>query len=208
MWGKPEDGHASDKTLKTTLWSEIAQLLAQSGVQPGASISMADAALVTADHRAALRDPLCITRFPATSSAWARVLAEAVAHNPWEVGGGLAQTPPTKHRPGTFSTGAEEEVTLDGKTSRAVVVHSRSQDQRRQPHLERELQASEATREATVREAARHEDCCHADAEAAAAKLRALQSADHGVDVAGTERPTSGPGRPSSTRPRVGKALR
>jgi len=59
-----------------------------------------------------------------------------------------------------------------------------------------------------VREAARHEYGCHADAEAAAAKLRALQSAYHGVDVAGKERPTSGPGRPSSTRPRVVKALR
>ena len=27
IWGKPEDGTASDKTLKTTLLSEIAQLL-------------------------------------------------------------------------------------------------------------------------------------------------------------------------------------
>ena len=34
-----------------------------------------------------------------------------------------------------------------------------------------------------MREAARHEYGCHADAEAAAAKLRALQSAYHGVDV-------------------------
>jgi transposase len=29
MWGQPADGNASDQTLKTTLWSEIAQLLAQ-----------------------------------------------------------------------------------------------------------------------------------------------------------------------------------
>ena len=36
IWGKPEDGNASDKTRNTTLWSEIAQLLAQYGVQPGA----------------------------------------------------------------------------------------------------------------------------------------------------------------------------
>src|ERR671934_369127 len=36
IWGKPEDGNASDKTLKTTLLSEIAQLLAHYGVQPGA----------------------------------------------------------------------------------------------------------------------------------------------------------------------------
>ena len=56
VWGKPEDGNASDKTLNTTLLSEIAQLLAQYGVQPGAYIYIADAALVTEDNLAALRD--------------------------------------------------------------------------------------------------------------------------------------------------------
>ena len=65
IWGKPEDGNASDKTLNTTLLSEIAQLLAQYGVQPGAYIYIADAALVTADNLTALRDTLFITRLPA-----------------------------------------------------------------------------------------------------------------------------------------------
>jgi len=66
MWGKPEDGNASDKTLNATLLSEITQRLACYGVQPGAYISIADAALVTADNLAALRDTLFITRLPAT----------------------------------------------------------------------------------------------------------------------------------------------
>jgi transposase len=44
IWGKPEDGNASDKTLNTTLLSEIAQRLAQHGVAPGAYIYIADAA--------------------------------------------------------------------------------------------------------------------------------------------------------------------
>jgi hypothetical protein len=102
IWGKPEEGHASDKSLTTTLLSELAQLLAPYGVQPGAYSSIADAALGTADRLAALRATLFITRLPATYSAWARVIAEAGAHNHWEVGGVLAQTPPPKHRPGTF----------------------------------------------------------------------------------------------------------
>jgi transposase len=208
MWGKPEDGNASAKTLNTTLWSEIAQLLARYGVQPGAYIDMADAALVTEDNLAALRDTWFITRFPATSSECGRVIAEAVAHNRWEEVGVLAQTPPTKHRPGTFDTVAEGGVTLYGKAYRAVVVHSSSQDQRRQQPLEREFQASYATLEASVREAARQAYCCHADAAAAAAQLRALQSAYHGVEVGVEERPKYGPGRPSSKQPRVVKALR
>jgi len=68
IWGKPEDGNASDKTLNTTLLSEIAQLLAHHGVAPGAYIYIADAALVTEDNLAALGDTLFITRLPATYS--------------------------------------------------------------------------------------------------------------------------------------------
>src|ERR687891_2127202 len=60
IWGKPEDGNASDKTLNTTLLSEIAQILARHGVGPGAYISIADAALVTADHLTALGDTFFI----------------------------------------------------------------------------------------------------------------------------------------------------
>jgi len=208
IWGKPEDGNASDKTLNTTLLSEIAQLLAQYGVQPGAYIYIADAALVTEANLAALRDTLFITRLPATYSECGRVIAEAVAHNHWEEVGVLAQTSPTRRRPATCYKVSEGEVTLYGTTYRAVVVHSSSQDQRRQQHLAHEIQASYTTLEATVREAARQEYFCHADAEAAAAKLRTLQSAYHGVDVAVKECPTYGPGRPSLKQPRVVKALR
>jgi transposase len=89
-----------------------------------------------------------------------------------------------------------------------VVVHSSTQDQRRQQSLARELQTSSTTLEAAVREATQQEYCCHADAEAAAAQLRALQSAYHWVEVLVEERPKYGPGRPSQTQPRVVKALR
>jgi transposase len=208
IWGKPEDGNASDKTLNTALLSEIAQLLASHGVAPGAYIYIADAALVTEDNLAALGDTLFITRLPAAYSECGRVIAEAVAHNQWEEVGVLAQTPPTKHRPGTCYKVAEGEVTLYGKAYRAVVVHSSSQDQRRQKHLERELQASHATLEATVREVTQQEYFCRADAEAAAAKLRAQQSAYHWVEVMVEEHPKYGPGRPSQKQPRVVKALR
>jgi hypothetical protein len=169
---------------------------------------MAAAALVTADNLAALGDTLCITRLPATYSACGRVIAEAVAQKPWEEVGVLAQTPPTKHRPGAFYQVAESGVTLYGKAYRAVVVPSSSQDQRRQKPLRRALQASSAVLEATVREAAPQEYGCRADAEAAATKGRALQSAYHQVEVVVEEPPQYGPGRPSLKPPRVVKALR
>jgi len=112
LWGKPEDGHASDKPLTTTLLSERAQLLAPSGVQPGASIYIAEAALVTADHLAARRDPWFSTRLPAPDSECGRGIAEAVAPHAWAEGGVLAQTPPTTRRPGTFYKVAERSVTF------------------------------------------------------------------------------------------------
>jgi transposase len=146
IWGL-DDGNASDKTLNTTLVAELARLLADDGVPPEASIDIADAALVTEDKLTALRDPFFITRLPATYSACGRLIEATVARHHWEEGGVLAQTPPTQRRPGTCSKVAEGGVTLYGKTYRAVVVHSSSQDQRRQQHLERELQASAATLE-------------------------------------------------------------
>src|SRR5215470_11866838 len=54
IWGKLDDGNASDKTLNTNLLSELARLLADYGVRPGAYIYIADAALVSEDNLSAL----------------------------------------------------------------------------------------------------------------------------------------------------------
>ncbi len=208
IWGKAGDGHASDKALNTSLLSEIAQLLAQHGVAPGAYIYIADAALVTEDNLAALGDTLFVTRLPATYSECGRVIAEAVARTQWEEVGVLAQTQPTKHRPGTFYKVAEDVVTLYGKTYRAVVVHSSSHDQRRQKRLEREVHEASTTLETTMHTAAQQVYFCRADAATAAAQLRALPSAYHQIEVEVEERPQYGPGRPSRHQPRPVKAMR
>jgi transposase len=142
MWGKPEDGNASDKTLNTTLLSESARSLARYGVQPGADIYIADAALVSDDNLMALQNTLFITRLPATSNDCGRIIVEAVARNRGQAVGVLAQTKPTKHRPGTFYTVDAGSVTVYGKTYRAVVVHSSTQDKRRHARLEHARQAA------------------------------------------------------------------
>jgi hypothetical protein len=89
-----------------------------------------------------------------------------------------------------------------------VVVHSSRQEPRRQKPLEGGFQASSATPAAAVREVAQQAHCCHPAAEAAAAKLRALQSASHQVEGVVEEHPKYGPGRPSQKPPRAVKALR
>jgi transposase len=62
MWGKPEDGHVSEKTLNTTVLSEMAHILAHEGVPPGACLYVADAAWVTEDNLVALGDTVFSTR--------------------------------------------------------------------------------------------------------------------------------------------------
>jgi transposase len=208
IWGKPEDGHASDKTLNTTLLSEIAHILAHHGVGPGASIYIADAALVTEDNLTALGDTLFISRLPATYTECARVIQDAVAHQAWEEVGLLADTKPTKNRPVASYKAHESVATLYGKPYRAVVVQSSAHDKRRQKRLDRELQTSYTTLQAAVWAAEKQEYFCRADAEAAAEKLRALQTDYHRVDVSVEERPQYGKGRPSMRKPRKVKAMR
>ena len=208
LWGKPEDGNASDKTINNTVLSNIATFLGKHGVAPGAYIYVADAALVTEENLTALGDTLFITRLPATYNECGRLIAEAVAHNTWEEVGVLAQTKPTTHRPATSYQAYEGEVTLYGTPYRAVVIHSSAQDKRRQRRLERDIQASYSTIQTTTRTAERQEYFCRADADVAAAQLRAVPAPYHLVDVTVEERPLYGRGRPSPHKPRSVKAMR
>ena len=168
---------------------------------------MADAALVTDDNLVARRATLCSTRLPATDGEWGRGSAEAVARNQWTEISRRAQPQPTQHRPGTAYKVAEDVVTLYGKTYRAIVVHSSSQDQRRHKRLEREGPESYATLEAIVRDLATHTYFCRAAAAGAAQPLRALASAYHPGEVAVAAGPQYGPGRPSRHQPRPIQAI-
>jgi transposase len=208
LWGTPEDGNASDQTINNRLLSDIATFLATHGVAPGAYLYGADAALVTEDNLAALGDTLFIRRLPATYSECGRLTAEAVAHNTWEEVGVLAHTQPTTHRPATSYKAYEGQVTLYGTPSRAVVVHSSSQDKRRQQRLVRDIQASYSTIQSAARAAEQHVYFCRADADAAAAQLRAGHAAYHGLEVTVEERPVYGRGRPSAHKPRPITAMR
>jgi len=207
LWGKPEDGHASDKTRNTTLLSAIAQILAHHGVGSGASIYIADAALVTEDNRSALGDTCCISRLPATYTEGERVIQEAVRHQAWEEVGVLADTQPTKNRPVASYKAHARAVTLDGTPYRAVVVHSSAHDKRRHKRLDRKLPTAYTTLQAAARAAAKPDYFCRADAEAAAETLRAMQTDDHRVDVSVDERPQYGNGRPRMRNPREVKAM-
>jgi hypothetical protein len=177
-------------------------------VAPGAYIDVADAALVTEDHLAALGHTLCLSRLPATYTACERVIQEAVARDGWEDIGILATTRATQHRPATCDRAYEGEVALSGQTDRAMVVYATAQDKRRLPRLARAVHASAEGLQAVVRVAETSESVCHADAAVAAARLRASQTPDHDVVVRVDERPTYGQGRLRQHTPRAVNTMR
>jgi len=92
--GHAEDGKASDKTINTTILSEMAQ----HGVRPGASIYVAEAALVTEDDLTALGEMLFITCLPATYGACGRLIEEVVGQGMWTTS--LPWRPPNPRRTG------------------------------------------------------------------------------------------------------------
>ncbi len=69
-----DDGKASDKTINTTILSEMAQ----HGVRPRASIYVVDATLVTEDNLITLGEMPFITCLLATYSACGRLIEEIV----------------------------------------------------------------------------------------------------------------------------------
>jgi transposase len=182
VWDKPEDGNASDKNINTTILSEISQIMGCYGVAPGAYIYIADSAMVTEANLDTLGETLFISRLPATYNECERIIEAAVTAESWQEVGVLAHTKTTKNRPAASYKVWEDTVTLYGKGYRAVVVHSSSQDKRRQKRLECECKTSRATLEATAREAAKQTYFCQTDAAAAAEPLRALGSAYHRIE--------------------------
>ena len=83
-----------------------------------------------------------------------------------------------------------------------MVVHSSAHDKRRQQRLARDIQTSSSTIQTAARAAEQQEYFCRADADAAAARLRAVSAAYHWLEVTVEERLVYGPGRPSAHKPR------
>ncbi len=206
--GKLEDGNASDKTINHRVLSEVSRHLKAHGVEEGAFIYIADAAMVTEANLAqAGEQTRFITRMPATYNEHERVVLSAIEADRWTEVGRIAQTRPTKNRPGAEYRVHESTVTLYGTQYRAVVVHSSAHDKRRQKRLERELKASLKEIQAVAKACTKKTFFCWADAEAAAADVMAQSSAYHQLKVRVQECPRFGRGRPKQGRPRIPVAI-
>ena len=195
--GRTEDGNGSDKTINNEILTAISSRMAAFGLAEGAFISIADSALFTEDNLKAIGDDiLFMSRLPASYHECQRVIREAVRQAAWDEIGIIAETPPTKNRPGTSYRAYETEVELYGKRYRAVVIHSSAHDRRRQKRIERELQVEHKSLATEMKKACKIDYACQADAEAAAMRIANTKATYYRITAQVEERPKYKRGRP------------
>ena len=197
VFGKIEDGNASDKRVNNDVLSEISKYMAVHGLGAGAFIYIADSAAVTEKNLKTMgKDILFISRLPATFKECDRVIKEAVLKDAWEDIGVIAQTEPTEKGPAAYYKSYETEVTLYGENYRAVVIHSSAHDRRRQKRIERKLLEEKKALTEKCKKVAKVEYFCREDAEAAANMLSEEPCSYYEISTQVEEKPIYGKGRP------------
>jgi transposase len=187
------DGNASDKTVNNAVLTNLSKHMARYGLAEGAFVYVADAAMVTRGNLAAVGGNLFITRLPFTYGEAERVVSEALAGGAWAA---VEQAPASgSRRPAAYRV-CEMAVSIEGRSYRAIVVHSDAGDKRRQKKLERALSASLAQAAEILKAAGKTEYFCREDAAAAAAKLAGEASRYHSCECAVREQLTYARGRP------------
>ena len=172
--GTTKDGNTSDKTLNNELLGSVSRHMAKHGIKPGAFVYVADSAFVTPKNlkKAQENNVKFLSRLPATYKECGRAILEAVTADNWIDFGMLNHTPDTKKRPAAYYRGYETEVEIDGKSYRAIVVHSSAHDKRRHKRIDRMLQQKRKELETTCKQINSSAFYCRADAEAAAEKIK------------------------------------
>ncbi len=208
--GKTEDGNSSDKTLNNKLLSNVSAYMAKHGVDSGAAIYVADSAFVTEKNIAkAEENKICfLSRFPANFKECGRVIREAVDADNWEEIGVISKGDGSKKRPPAHYRAFDSNVTVDGKSHRAVVIHSSAHDRRRQKRIDRMLKTDKANLDKKIKEITKTPFQCRPDADAAAAGLIHLaRKSLHQVSVEVSEIPRFGRGRPKIGETRTPKSF-
>ena len=210
LWGKPEDGNASDKTVNNTLLSDHRDV---PGPARGSARRLHLCRRCGPGDRGQSGRPRAT---PCSSPAYPPPITSAGGSSPrpWRTTPGrTSASSPTRSRPSIVlrrpikSRRARSRST--GRPYRAVVVHSSAQDKRRQQRLARDIQASYSTMQTTARTAEQQEYFCRADADAAAAQLRAVPTRlpSGGRHGGGTARVWPGPAERPQAAPGQSHAL-
>jgi transposase len=189
IFGKAENGNASDKALNNQVLSAISNHMKLFQVDPGTFIYVADSAVVTPDNLDILNDEIrFITRLPATYGECDRVIHQAFEEDSFKEIGSLSLAKPTKSRPVAQYKLNDSEVTL--------------YDKRRQKRLQKEVDQSLDKMKSLLKAYKKETWFCRKDAEQALEKLKKQQTAFHDLKLTITEVPIyqRGPLKKGSTR--------
>jgi transposase len=199
IFGKTEDGNGSDKIINNEILTDISKRMAEHGIKDGASIYIADSAMVTKKNLKTIGNVIkFISRLPANYNECDRVIKKAIKEDKWRDLGVLSSTKPTAKRPAAHYKAYESNVMLHGKEYRAVVIHSSAHDKRRQKRIDRELATGRKTFNSICKAAKKQEFHCRADAKEALKKLQEGKSKYYNLDIEIEERPKYGKGRPKN----------
>lgn len=129
--GRTKDGNSSDEKLNNEILMKLRDYCDQAGRKAG--LYVADSKLVTEDN---LTGPLngkeFVTRLPATHGVHDKVIHEALKEGNWQELGTLSESESKNpKRPSACYKVCEKEVTLYGKSFRAIVVHTTAKDKRK-----------------------------------------------------------------------------
>ena len=174
------DGNVFDKTSNHKILSRISSIMASHGLGSGASIYVADAAMVTQANLEVLGDTRFISRLLATYDACKAAVAEAVDVHRWITLGELTQLPAATTRSSAEYRCYETSLNLYDATYRAVVIHSSFYDKRRQNKLQKRIVDSQKTISKKLKQVA-VQYFCEADAQAAAAQIARYKTSLHQV---------------------------
>lgn len=209
IFGKTENGNASDKVLNNQVLSAISNHMKLFKVDPGTFIYVADSAVVTSDNLNLLDDGIFfITRLPATYGECDRVIHQTFEEDTFKEIGSLSQAKPTKSRPVANYKLSDSDVTLYDKRYRAVVVHSSSHDKRRQKRLQKEVAQSLGKMKTLLKAHKKETWFCRKDAEQALEKLKKHQTAFHDLRLTILEVPIYQRGRLKKGSVRAIKEMR
>lgn len=197
VFGRTEDGNASDRNINNRILSEISERMSGNGIRPGGFIYTADSAAVTEENLKQIgAGILFITRLPATYNECGRVIKEAVEKDEWEDIGILALTEASPGRPAAYYKAYESKVRLYGTEYRAVVIHSGAHDSRRRKRADRLMNSEHKKLKKIIKKMEKEEFRCLPDAAAAAEKRMKSPGKYHRVSISIKEIPKFSPGRP------------
>jgi len=193
------DGNSSDKISNNRMLSRISSLMARHGLGTGAFTYVADSSVVTTGNLSLLAGIPFVSRLPRNFAVCDQAVDRAVESGQWTHIGRLAELESTRNAAEYKSH--ETTVDIEGRSWRAVVIHSNAYDKRRQKSIGYELGQS-LKKITAMTKGVQKRYFCEPDARAAALAISQMETPLHSVKASYRETVVNKRGRPPKEGPR------